>query len=192
MAYLLAMNASWSLLLVLAILGVHHTAVRASLRRPWFRPPLWGFSGGSPAGGARLRIESGARLLKHLFQQFGLDSCTLRVLGRKRGLDVPDVGLDARPLIRRHFVAEIREKAFSLIANRIGVVELLRLFAATFVILGEALGVLDHSRLVRLGAAGRAADANRLFPASGRVLRDHTEDAAGIDVERHFDLGNAP
>ena len=59
------------------------------------------------------------------------------------------------------------------------------------VLVAEPFGVFNHTIDLCVGQAAGGDDLHRLFASGGLVLRRDVQDAVGVDVKRHLDLGDA-
>ena len=73
----------------------------------------------------------------------------------------------------------------------VGLVAAIDRFAALLVLVGVGLGVPLHLFDLVLAQPGRGLDADRLLLVGALVLGRDVENAVGVDVEGHFDLGHA-
>src|SRR5690606_18459592 len=109
----------------------------------------------------------------------------------QRLLELRDRGLDLRPLLRRHLVAEILQRLLRRVHERIALVAQVHELAELRVLGGVGLGLLDHPLDLLLGETGRRLDHDLLLFARRLVLRGDVQDAVRVDVERDLDLRHA-
>ncbi|EAQ07482.1 putative NAD-specific glutamate dehydrogenase encoded in antisense gene pair with dnaKJ [Yoonia vestfoldensis SKA53] len=80
---------------------------------------------------------------------------------------------------------------FGRVDQAFGLIFCLDQFAASLVGLGIRLGVFDHCFDVVIRQTARRLDGDFLFFASAFVLGTNLDNAVGVDVECHLDLGHA-
>src|SRR3990170_3551382 len=98
--------------------------------------------------------------------------------------------LHLRALVRADLLPDVFQHALGLVHERVGAVADIGFLALAAVFLREALGFLDHLVHLVFGQSGRPRDLDRLLAAGRGVPRLRIEDAVGVDVERHLDLGH--
>ena len=91
-----------------------------------------------------------------------------------------------------HLVAQLAELLLGLIRQGFGLVLQVDALALLLIHRGIGLGVLDHLLHLVVTEGGGAGDRDALLLAAALVLGGHAQDAVGVDVEGHFDLGHAP
>src|SRR3972149_1502787 len=165
------------------VLRVHHFPFRSLALLP----------GARRGGGGRRRllvhvlgetVRTLHEVLRGLFQD-------PLVLGFHRLLRFGDGGLHLGRQIRGHLLPVLPERLLGVVNEGVEVVARLDDGLPFPVLGGVRLGFLDHPVDILLDEAGRRRDRDLLLLGGRRVLRIDVEDAVGVDVEGHLDLGDA-
>src|SRR5690348_1719108 len=154
---------------------------------------------GASAGSCRLTRGGGLARLVERFRE--LVQRTLDVLGRGAQarsaafvhgfLGVFESFLSGFEVGFRKLVAIFANGLFSLIDQAVEAVSGIDLLHAAAILFGMRFGFDAHFFGFFLGQAGGGLNGDLLLLSSGLVLGADIEDAVGVDVEGHFDLGHA-
>ena len=106
-------------------------------------------------------------------------------------LGVRHCRLDLAFFIARDLVAIFLQHLLHLIDQAIKLVAGLDLLALGFVFRRMRFSFLGHALDFFLAQAGRRSDLDLLFLVRGLVFRGHVQNAVGVDIERHLNLGHA-
>ena len=91
-----------------------------------------------------------------------------------------------------HLVAQLSELLVGLVDERFRLVLQVDALPLFLVNRGIGLGVLHHLVHLVVAQGGGTGDGDALLLAAALVLSRHAEDAVGVDIEGHLDLGHAP
>lgn len=88
-------------------------------------------------------------------------------------------------------VFELLEGLLGIVDNAVGTVGGLNGVLALLVLLGIALGIVNHGLNLRFRKTGSGSDGDGLILVGGLILGMHVDDRISIDVEGDLNLGNA-
>ena len=94
-------------------------------------------------------------------------------------------------VVGAHFVAMLLQHLFDVVDQRIGLVAGFDFFLLAAIVGRVQIGVLRHFLHFVLAQSRGRRDGDLVFVVGGFVLRAHVDDAVRVDVEAHFDLGDA-
>ena len=93
--------------------------------------------------------------------------------------------------MQRDLIAQILQGPFQLVSKAVSLVSHFDRLPTALIIGGVGLSILNHPFHFTLGEIGGFRNGDRLFFAGFLVPGGDVEDAVGIDIESHLDLGQS-